>query len=62
MARLSAKLTGGEHSSGLGLYVARELVERLGGEIGVGCAAGKGARFWFSLPVHSAVADSATPA
>jgi signal transduction histidine kinase len=36
---------------GLGLYVAREIVRRHGGEIGVISSAGEGATFWFALPL-----------
>lgn len=37
--------------SGIGLTIARELVERQGGAIGVESALGRGARFWFTLPL-----------
>lgn len=36
---------------GLGLSVAKRIVERLRGEIGVDSAPGQGAFFWFTLPV-----------
>ncbi len=36
--------------SGVGLTIAKALVERQGGEVGVGEAPGGGAAFWFTLP------------
>lgn len=49
--RLSNQPTGGEKSSGLGLAIARQMVELHGGEIGVRNNSGKGATFWFTLPI-----------
>ena len=39
---------------GLGLYVTRQLVELMGGEMGMESEFERGSRFWFSLPVGSA--------
>jgi two-component system, NtrC family, sensor histidine kinase KinB len=44
--------------AGLGLFIAREIVQAHGGAIGVESEPGKGARFWFVLP-KSAVPESA---
>jgi len=38
--------------TGLGLAICKELVERMGGAIGLKSAAGEGAEFWFELPFN----------
>lgn len=48
--RLSARPTGGEHSTGLGLSIVKRLVETLNGRIVVESGEGKGACITVSLP------------
>jgi PAS domain S-box-containing protein len=38
---------------GLGLYIAMDIVKKHNGEIGVESECGKGAEFWFSLPLNA---------
>ncbi len=47
----AARGTAGEKSTGLGLAIARRVVEAHGGHIGVDSAPGEGAVFHFSLPL-----------
>lgn len=47
--------------TGLGLAICRQLVEIMGGEIGVDSKAGKGARFWFRLPLPPRNDDGPPP-
>jgi signal transduction histidine kinase len=53
-ARLRSRPTAGEPSSGLGLYIAKQLVDAMGGSIAVSAGAVTGTTFTVSLPSASA--------
>ncbi|MGQ9818475.1 MAG: ATP-binding protein [Candidatus Kapaibacteriales bacterium] len=57
-ARLSTQPTGGEPSSGLGLWIVKKLVETMKGKVWVRSALGKGSTFSFYIPI---VEESSEP-
>jgi PAS domain S-box-containing protein len=52
--RLDPNLTRGVGGTGLGLYICRELVRRMGGRIWVASASGQGSTFFVDLPAAQA--------
>jgi signal transduction histidine kinase len=52
--RLSRSLTTSVRGTGLGLWICRQYVEAMGGDIWVESEFGKGAHFQFSLPYTAA--------
>jgi len=56
--QLSNKPTGDESSSGIGLVLAKKLVEMHGGVIGARNNPGAGATFWFKLPIKQFETDA----
>jgi two-component system phosphate regulon sensor histidine kinase PhoR len=54
--RADAKMTRGVSGSGLGLYISRELVKRMGGTISVESELGEGSTFVVTLPLAPPVA------
>jgi signal transduction histidine kinase len=48
--RLSTRPTGGESSTGLGLWIVKHLVTIQGGQVGVMTEPGRGSSFWLELP------------
>ncbi|HEY2228360.1 MAG TPA: DUF3369 domain-containing protein [Xanthobacteraceae bacterium] len=60
--RLSARPTGGESSTGLGLSIVKRIVELHGGRVGAHSAGtGRGTTFTIRLPIDAAAAPAAGP-
>ena len=53
--KLTARPTGGESSTGLGLWIVKTLTEALNGEVGVECPPAGGSVFYIELPVCTLV-------
>jgi len=59
--RADANMTRGVSGSGLGLYITRALVQRMGGTISVESELGEGSTFVVTLPLAAADSDSTPP-
>ncbi|MEP7290138.1 MAG: ATP-binding protein, partial [Chloroflexota bacterium] len=49
-SKLSTRPTGGETSTGLGLWIVKELIQLQGGRVGIDQPADGGSAFWVELP------------
>jgi signal transduction histidine kinase len=60
--RLDPSMTHGVGGSGLGLYISRELVRQMGGELSVASSHGTGSTFSITLPLATRDGDAPAPA
>jgi len=50
--KVDEQAAGKQQGTGLGLPICKQLIEHMGGEMGVDSQAGKGTRIWFTVPVE----------
>ncbi len=60
-SQVNATSTRRQGGAGLGLAISRQLVELMGGHIGVYSNPGRGSCFWFHFPAHSPATLAASP-
>lgn len=56
-SKISTEPTAGEHSTGIGLWIAREMMALQNGEIGLRTADTGGCDFWLQIPLATALAE-----
>jgi signal transduction histidine kinase/class 3 adenylate cyclase len=56
-SQVDGTATRAHEGTGLGLALVKQLVERMGGEVGVISAPGAGSTFWAELPLHDGPAE-----